>query len=132
MKTLQLGLKITYVDEGPSGWIASNYDLTAIQSGYIDPQNIKDFPGQNNEHLLFKNSVTGRMTSDKFETLSKEILNNPQNVHAILIFQEKDGTRHISEGNHRLRAALHSNAPAIKIEIRYFGNSQKTFGYIFS
>ena len=45
---------------------------------------------------------------------------------AILIFKEMDGRVYIHEGNHRLRAAVAAHLASVPVEVRYFGNSQRS------
>lgn len=112
----------TWIDEGPKGYSGSA--ATRGDEGEIDIGLIADLPGESNEHLLFARCPTGRMTQAKWDEFKADLTKNGM-TEAIFVIKEKDGRVHISEGNHRLRAALELGWTRVPVEIRYFGNSQR-------
>jgi very-short-patch-repair endonuclease/endogenous inhibitor of DNA gyrase (YacG/DUF329 family) len=115
----------TSIDEGPPGWTAGNNDITRTDKGMIPPQRIIGIPGERGEHRLFLSSPTGRYSPRDWDKFVQDIKKNGVK-EPITIFKEKDGTVHIHEGNHRLRAAIEAGLKLVPVDIRYFGNSQRT------
>jgi len=114
----------TRIDEGPPDWNAGRTDTTRSDRGMIDPREIVGLPGENDEHLLFKRDRTGGYGTAKWNAFVQDVKQNGVK-EPIIIFKEKDGKVHISEGNHRVRAAVEAGLKDIPVEIRYFGNSQR-------
>lgn len=114
----------TWIDEGPKNYIAGEYTATRGDIGEIDISIIKDLSGECGEHLLFAHCPTGRMTQAEWDEHKADLTENGM-TEAIFVIKEKDGRVHISEGNHRLRAALELGWTKVPVEIRYFGNSQR-------
>jgi len=125
---LTSGLTNSFIDNGPKGWVAGPRAVTRIDSGVIDPRTLQRIPGEMGEEKLFKTSPTGRMSEAQWDAFLNDIKQNGIK-NEILVIVEKNGKVHISEGNHRLRAAIALGVP-IPVEIRYFGNSDIAHGLI--
>jgi len=114
----------THTDEGPPGWTAGPGDITRQDTGLCDPRLIIDIPGACDEHLQFAKSPTGWKTQDEWSAFLVNLTTNGMK-YPVTVFKEIDGTVHVWEGNHRLRAALALGWNQVPVEIRYFGNSQR-------
>lgn len=114
----------TWIDEGPKNWTAGAYAATRQDTGQVELAKIANLPGECNEHELFAQCRTGRMSMQEWDAFKANLSENGMN-EAIFIIKEKDGRVHISEGNHRVRAAGELGWTMVPVEIRYFGNSQR-------
>lgn len=125
-----------YLDEGPNKeYDAGPTTQTAIQKGEIDLNDILDIPGRNGEQREWtewtnpKDGQTynyfGNYREDKWNAFLEDIKSNGIQ-HPITIDVEKDGTIKVYEGNHRREAAIQLGMTTVPVEIRYFGNSQRT------
>ena len=115
----------TWIDEGPSkNYTAGRNTVTRQDTGEIEIGKIKDLPGECGEHQMFARCSTGRMIQSEWNAFLDDLSKNGMEW-PITIFKEKDGTVHISEGNHRMHAALELGWNLVPVEIRYFGNSQR-------
>jgi len=115
----------TQIDEGPTWWTPEPHSITRLDEGYVDPGELLHIPGLNGEQLLFEDDPTGGYGEERWGALIEDIRINGLKW-AILIFKEMDGRVGIHEGNHRLRAAIAAGLTRVPVEIRYFGNSQRT------
>lgn len=114
----------TTEDSGPPGYNASKHTLTRVDTGFVNPRCIIDFPGQYDEHLLFEKYPCGRYNPGRWVELVEDIKKHGV-INPVTIFKEKNGKIHITEGNHRVRAAIQAGLDMVPVEVRYFGNSQK-------
>ncbi len=112
-------------DAGPPGYNVDEFTLTRVDIGLADPHRLVGLNGLCEEHLLFQKNPYGRYTKDQWENFLSDLKKNGM-AYPITIFKEKDGRSHIHEGNHRIRAAIQIGMSEVPVEIRYFGNSQKT------
>lgn len=115
----------TQIDEGPSWWTPEPHSITRLDEGYVDPGDLLHLTGLSGEHLLFENDPTGGCGEERWNALVEDIRVNGMKW-AVLIFKEMDGRAGIYEGNHRLRAAIAAGLTRVPVEIRYFGNSQRS------
>lgn len=117
-------LEKIHIDEGSPGFLAGPYDLTRMESWVLeDASGVMDIPGGAGEHLLFRDSPNGRMSPAQFADLIEDLKENGMH-YPVTVHVEKDLRVMIYEGNHRLRAAIKAGCK-VKVEIKYFGNSQK-------
>lgn len=117
-------LKTTYLDEGPHGWIAGDYDLTRRDAGTVNPRQLLHIRGQKGEERLFESNQGGRYSPDGWGKFVADIKKNGvKSPLSINIY--KDGRVVIYEGNHRIRAAIAAGRKTIPVEISYYGNSQR-------
>lgn len=119
-----VGLTTALLDEGTHGWVAGSGDLTRRDIGRLDPRQLVTLPGQKGEHKLFARSPTGRRTPGEWKAFVDDIrrkgVESPVAIHV-----ERDGSAAISEGNHRVRAAVEAGHTSVPVEVSYFGNSQR-------
>lgn len=107
--------------------------LTRKEVGAVDPTRLVALPGSRNEHELFQNSPTGRYTTQKWNAFVHDIAEHGV-LHPVLIVVEPKmrfrGARlipvgpQISEGMHRIHAAIDAGVTTVPVEIRYFGKAE--------
>ena len=98
-------------------WIEpTNSHLTYVKVGYVDAASLLPIPGANDEHLLFVNSVTGRMSAEQWQSFLSTMQGG--NLEPVLIIYDQNGIR-IHEGNHRIRACAALELPVL-VELRCY------------
>ncbi len=98
-------------------WIEpTNHHLTLVKVGYVDAASLVPIPGANDEHLLFANSVTGRMSAEQWRSFLATMQGG--NLEPVLIIYDQSGIR-IHEGNHRIRACAALELPVL-VELRCY------------
>jgi GNAT superfamily N-acetyltransferase len=101
-------------------WQASENQMTAgYRAARVDPRDLVKLPGARGE----QNNIDRERVSELAESIRAEGLRHPP-----LIIVEQDGTAHIWEGNHRIRAAIEAGLDTITVEVRYFGGSEEKTG----
>jgi len=100
--------------------------LTMIQEGFVDPQLLKTVPGRSGEIR----GARRNMDDKRWEGFKKDIEEHGIE-EPILVIKDADGTVAISEGNHRLDAALELGLDRVPVDFRYFGKSE-SLGQIIS
>lgn len=124
-KTLNGKPYLTGLDEGTPRWEAGTSDTTRWDYCYIEPSRLLNFFGKNNEHLLLAKHPHGRLTDKEWAEFTENIRVRGEVVWPVVITKEKNGFVYIMEGNHRIRAAVEVGIEKIRVEFRYYGNSQK-------
>lgn len=100
-------------------WIEpTNHHLTLVKVGYVDAASILPIPGANDEHLLFANSATGRMSAEQWHSFLSTM--QAGNLEPVLIIHDQNGMR-IHEGNHRIRACSALALPVL-VELRCYAS----------
>lgn len=98
-------------------WIEpTNRHLTLVKVGYVDAASLLPIPGANDEHLLFANSPTGRMSAEQWHSFLVTMQGG--NLEPVLIIYDQNGIR-IHEGNHRIRACAALDLPVL-VELRCY------------
>jgi hypothetical protein len=105
---------------GHEHWTPGENQMTAgYKEARVDPREIAKLPGARGEQ---KN-----IDQERVKELAKSIKEEGLKW-APLIMVEMDGTAHIWEGNHRIRAAIEAGLESIIVEVRYFGGSEERPG----
>lgn len=98
-------------------WIEpTNRHLTLVKVGYVDAASLLPIPGANDEHLLFANSASGRMSAEQWQSFLSTMQGG--NLEPVLIIYDQNGIR-IHEGNHRIRACAALDLPVL-VELRCY------------
>jgi hypothetical protein len=101
-------------------WTPGENSMTAgYKEARVDPREIAKLPGARGEQ---KN-----IDQERVKELAKSIKEEGLKWKP-LIMVEIDGTAHIWEGNHRIRAAIEAGLESIIVEVRYFGGSEERPG----
>lgn len=119
-------------DEGPPGYDAGSYTLTCRQIGVVSIDDVKDLPGKEGEIRKWETTEGqdsfGNYSKEEWEAFLKDLETNGIQS-PIFITVAKDGSISVSEGNHRIQAALQLDFSTIPVEVAYYGNSQKEFSF---
>ena len=101
-------------------WTPGKNSMTAgFKDATVDPRDIAKLPGARGEE---KN-----IDQERVKELAKSIKEEGLKWKPLIIV-EMDGTAHIWEGNHRIRAAIEAGLDSIAVEIRYFGGAEERSG----
>ena len=120
LKKIAGDLKMTHLDEGTSGWKASNSDVTRVDEGYIETYKLRD----KDRVDLVRDYKNMARTLERFEEIKESIRQNGIQER-IVVAVNMDGSIEIIEGTHRLLIAEELGIEIVPVEIRYFGNSQQ-------
>lgn len=102
------------------GEVGNDRHITRKETGRISTRNIADLEGVSGEVRGEHRNRQG----EEWETFKADIeehgIQDP-----IFITVEPDGTARISEGNHRLDAAIELGLEDVPVEVRYFGKGER-------
>lgn len=92
---------------------------TAEYSGIVKVSDLINLPGMNNEHINIKEG------DERVAALVESMKERGYDAkEPIFINVEADGKTHVSEGNHRLRAAAALGMTDVPVRIRYYGGGE--------
>jgi len=114
------GVNLTRVKEY-KGREGDRKHITRVEEGTVDPNLISHLKGEMGEVRGEHRNRTG----EKWEEFKEDIKKNGIK-EAIFILKDPGKEAVISEGNHRLDAAIELGMKEVPVEIRYFGHSERT------
>ena len=106
------------------GTLVKKDHLTMKQEGFVDPKLLKDVPGRSGEIRGARRNMDDKRWKGFKKDIEEHGIEEP-----ILVIKDADGSIAISEGNHRLDAAIELGLDRIPVDFRYFGKSE-TLGHI--
>lgn len=98
--------------------------VTRVEDVWVPISKANNIPGVMGERRRFSAKGFGNYKQSEWTALKKDILRNGLN-HPIFITKDWNGDFEISEGNHRVQAALQLGMTHIPARVQYHGNSQK-------
>lgn len=102
------------------GTIGDRSHITRTENGTIPTSSITHLQGESGEKRGEHRNRTGKAWEEFKEDIRKNGIKHP-----ILILKDPGKSAVISEGNHRLDAAVELGLKEIPVDIRYFGHSEK-------
>lgn len=102
------------------GTVGRRNHITRTEEGTIDPRLIAHLAGEMGERRGEHRNRLGAEWDEFKADIAKNGIRNP-----ILILQDYGNDAKISEGNHRLDAALELGLSQVPVDIRYFGHSER-------
>ena len=108
--------------------------LARKELGRLAVRRLIEMPGARDDHHLFQSSPSGKYSQDRWSEFVADVAKRGVLRPVFIVVEpisRPQGTRviaagpQISEGNHRVRAALDAGIPSIPVEIRYFGKAEE-------
>lgn len=101
------------------GTAGNSSHITATQEGTISPQKLKTFEGASGEIRGQHRNMQGAQWTAFVDDVRQNGVQKP-----IFVTRDYGGKFKISEGNHRLDAALEAGLKSVPVEVRYFGTAE--------
>ncbi len=123
-----------HLDEGPDSddYEAGRYTTTCVVIGTMSLDKILQLEGREREQRGWREENGqrwfGNYTEERWNEFLRDIEINGI-INPIFIGVEKDGSVYIYEGNHRVQAAKTLGLSEVPVEVRYYGNSQRSFRF---
>lgn len=107
------------------GEVGNRNHITLNESVWVPVSILSDLPGVMGEERKFTSKGFGNYTQTEWTRLKKDILTNGIK-HPIFVTKDHGGGFEVSEGNHRIAAAVQLGLTHMPVHVRYFGKSEES------